>query len=132
MRRTLRRRPPIYRIRLWGYDAAKKGIAVNESEVIVQGLQIAGVSVFLFVLFYYYMRKQFELFDRSTVDQRQRYEQTLEATTKTFERILDEQRIRDERNYELNKEFMETLQHHAGIISRMEGKIDHLQKRREL
>lgn len=104
---------------------------MSEKELVYQGMQIGGVAAFLFVLFYYYMRKQFELFDKSIEDQRKRYEQTLEATTKTFERILDEQRIRDERHYELNKEFFETLQMQGGVVSRVESKVDTLVRKGE-
>lgn len=98
----------------------------SEIEMASRGLEVAGVSIFLFVLFYYYMKKQFEMFDRSLTDQRVGSKQTLKATTDAFEKILEEQSRRDDRAYELNKELIGTLQAQAGSISRLENKIDHI------
>lgn len=41
-----------------------------------------------------------------------------------FNRIMDEQGKREERSYELLKDLLETNQHHAGILARVEHKID--------
>lgn len=103
---------------------------MNENSLLNDGVQVAGVSGLLFVLFYYYMRQQFELFRRAQEDQNERNEKTIKATVETFEKLLEEQRIRDHQAYELNREFMETLQHQAGVVSRMEHKIDNMTRDR--
>jgi hypothetical protein len=46
------------------------------------------------------------------------------ATVKDYERRSEDQRLRDERQYNILKEQIETLQYHTGILARMEQKID--------
>lgn len=57
--------------------------------------------------------------EQSGKDQRN-FQMQLDA----FNRIMDEQGKREERSYELLRDLLETNQHHAGILARVEHKID--------
>lgn len=57
-------------------------------------------------------------------EQSNKDKQNFKMQLDAFNRIMDEQSKREERSYELLKDLLETNQHHAGILARVEHKID--------
>lgn len=97
---------------------------MEELKFLIEGAKVAGVSVFLFILFYYYMKKQFETFEKAMEDQRQRDRELLDATVQTFKHIVDKSDNREDRHFAMLSDQTETLQHFAGTLARIEHKID--------
>lgn len=97
---------------------------MEEIKFLAEGAKVAGVSVFLFVLFYYYMKKQYESFQRILEDQRARDREVLEATVSTFRHITEKSDAREDRHFRMMNDQMEIQQHFAGSLARMEHKLD--------
>ncbi|MBV5334726.1 MAG: hypothetical protein JZU49_02850 [Sulfuricurvum sp.] len=65
-----------------------------------------------------------ETIKRTIEEQSGKDQRNFQMQLDAFNRIMDEQSKREERSYELLKDLLETNQHHAAIIARVEHKID--------
>jgi hypothetical protein len=61
-----------------------------------------GISALIFLIWYLYHRSQVQ----------------------QWQRLMDAQQQREERNFELLKDMLETVQYHTGMLARVETKID--------
>ena len=75
-----------------------------------------GFPAVIFLIWYLYHESQVRLWTT-----------TSENNAKIFERILSERNLRDERDFDLMKGIVETMQFQGAIVARMEGKIDNNQ-----
>lgn len=61
-----------------------------------------GISALIFLIWYLYHRSQVQ----------------------QWKQLMDAQQQREERNFELLKDMLETVQYHTGMLARVETKID--------
>lgn len=72
-----------------------------------------GVSALIFIIWYLYHRSQVQQQEKQQEQQAQQWQDLFAA-----------QQQREERNFQLLKDMLETVQHHTGLLARVETKID--------
>lgn len=80
---------------------------MGETQFLVELLKQIGIAGVVFVIWLLYHRHQVEL----------------------FKQIINEQSEREKRNFEILKQFIETLEYHASSLARIETKIDKLKEK---
>jgi len=71
-----------------------------------------GISALIFLIWYLYHRSQV-----------QQWQQRHDVDMQQWQCLIDAQQQREERNFELLKDMLETVQHHTGLLARVETKI---------
>ncbi|HOW51764.1 MAG TPA: hypothetical protein PLV42_06945 [bacterium] len=79
-----------------------------------------GVAALLFIVVWWMFKQQTQTFTRMMDDQK---EQSC-AERKLYEKMIEQLQKQEERSYNILNGLLETTQYHAGILARVEQKID--------
>lgn len=84
-----------------------------DTAFLIEIVKAIGFPAVIFVIWFLYHKSQVEQQKQSSKD-----------NVKMFTKIIDEQAQREERNYKLLKEMLETHQYHGALLSVIKEKID--------